>query len=77
MSATETKDLGSIPGWVKPIIIKNWYLQLPCLTFSIERDSVPPPSVVNRWAGGTLTRKRQGTFVVSGQGNLVNKMQLQ
>ena len=32
--AYETVDSGSIPGRVKPKTSKNWYLQLPCLTFS-------------------------------------------
>ena len=34
-SATETVDLGSIPGWVKPNAMKNWYSQLSCLTLAI------------------------------------------
>ena len=30
--------------------LNNWHSQLPCLTFSIKRDSVKPPSwVVDRW----------------------------
>ena len=32
-SATKTVDLALIPGRVKPRT-KNWYSQLPCLTFS-------------------------------------------
>ena len=42
---------------------KNWYSQLPCLTFSIKKDSVkPPPCLVDRWAGGNLTRKTNHTW---------------
>ena len=33
-SATETMDMGSILGY------KNWYSQVPYLTFSNKRDSV-------------------------------------
>ena len=33
-SATETVDSGSIPGRVKIKDYKNWYSQLPCLTFN-------------------------------------------
>ena len=45
---------------------KNWYSQLSCLTFSIKRNSVkPPPCVVDRWAGGSLTRRPKGPFAVS------------
>ena len=43
-------------------------VQLPqqCLTFSIKRDSVkPPPCVVDRSAGGSLTRRPKGPFAVS------------
>ena len=37
---------------------KNWYSQLPCLTFSIKRDGMkPPPLVVHKSAGGSLTRR--------------------
>ena len=37
---------------------KNWYSQLPCLTFSIKRDGMkPPPRVVHKSAGGSLTRR--------------------
>ena len=65
-SATEAVDSGSIPGRVKPKNYKNWYSQLSCLTFSIKRDSVkPPPCVVDRWAGGSLTRRPKGPFAVS------------
>ena len=61
-SATEAVDSGSIPGQD----YKNWYSQLSCLTFSIKRDSVkPPPCVVDRWAGGSLTRRPKGPFAVS------------
>ena len=44
----------------------KWYSQLPCLAFSHTRDSVkPPPCVVDRWAGGSLTRKPKDPFAVS------------
>ena len=46
-SATETVDSGSIPNRVEPKTIKSdWYSQLPCLTFSNQRDSVKPPTCV-------------------------------
>ena len=35
---------------------KNWYSQLPCLTYSIIRDKVKHPMyVADRWAIGSLT----------------------
>ena len=53
-SAIETVVTGLIPGRVKPKTIKNWYSQLPCLTFN-KRDSVkPPPCVGSRCVGGSL-----------------------
>ena len=65
-SSTEAVDLGLIPGRVKPKDYKNWYLQLPCLTFSNQRDSAKPPScVMDRWAGRSLSRKPKGPFAVS------------
>ena len=57
-SADETVNSGSVPGRVKDS--KNWYLLLPCLTFSIERDSVKPPSYVvevGRWQLGWKTAR--------------------
>ena len=40
--------------------------QLPCLTFSIKRDNVKPsPCVVDRWVGGSLTRRQKDPFAVS------------
>ena len=59
-SATAAKTIGSgsIPGWVKSKTIKIGICSFSCLTFGIERDSVkPPPCVVDRWAGGSLTRE--------------------
>ena len=65
-SATEAVDSGSIPGWVKPKTIKIGIHSFPCLTFSNQRDCVkPPPCVVDRWAGGSLTRRPKGPFAVS------------
>ena len=56
-SATEMVDLGSIPGRVYSNYT-NWYSQLPCLTFSIKRDSVkPPPCVVDRWQLDLKTKR--------------------
>ena len=44
---------------------KNWYSQLICLTFGIERDNVKPPScVVDKWAGGSLIRRPKVPFAV-------------
>ena len=51
--ATETVDSGSIPGRVKPKIIKLVFTA-PCLPISIKKDSVKPiPCVVDRWACGS------------------------
>ena len=59
-----TEAIDSPSGQTKDY--KDWYSQLPCLTFSNQRDSVkPPPCVVDRWAGGSLTRRPKGTFAVS------------
>ena len=56
---------------------KNWSSQLPCLTFSIKRDSVKPqPCVVDRWAGGSWTRRPKGPSAVPWQGKFVNNMQI-
>ena len=64
-STTEAIDFGSIPGRVIPKT-KNWYSQLSCLTLSIKRDSAkPPPCVVDRLTGGSLTRRPKGPFAVS------------
>ena len=68
-SATETVDWSSIltgisrtiPNRFKPFLLKIGF-QLPCLTFSIMK---PPPCVVDRWAGGSLTRRPKRPFVVS------------
>ena len=46
VSATETVESGSIPGPGITKDYKNWYSQLPCLTFSNKRDSVKPPPCV-------------------------------
>ena len=70
-SATETVDSGLIPGRVKTKDSKTWHSQLPCLTFSIERDSVkPPPCVVDRWAGGSLTRRPKVSFALFPSSNV-------
>ena len=58
-SATETADLGSIPGRVKPKALKVDIYRFTSflLTFSIKRDSVKPPSYeVDWWAGSSLSR---------------------
>ena len=90
MCGTEAVDPSSIPGQVKPkttkigihsflavlvfvftVNIKNWYSQ-----FSSKRVSVkPPPYVVDRRAGGSVTRRPKDTktSLSSGQGKLVNK----
>ena len=68
-SATETVDLGSILSWGQIKDYKNWYSQLTYLTFSNLKDSVkPPPCVVDRWAGGILTRRPKDPFAVFGLG---------
>ena len=73
-SATETVNSGSIPGRVKPKTIKIGIHSFPA-TFSNKRDSVkPPPCVVDRWAGGSLTRRQKVPSLSPGQGNLVNEM---
>ena len=57
--ATETVDSGSIPGWIKPTTIKNWYSQLPSLMF-VQNEKVgvkPPPCVLDRWAHCMLKNK--------------------
>ena len=49
-SATQTVNLCSILRSSQTKYKINWYLQLPCLTFSVIRDRVKPPSyVVDRW----------------------------
>ena len=65
VSATEAVDwFDSWSGQIKDY--KTWYSQLSCLTFSNYRDSVePPPCVVDRWAGGSLTRRPKSPFAVS------------
>ena len=69
--ATDTVYFRSIPCHVKVKTKKNWYSQFSCLTFSIERDRVkPPPCVVDRWAGGSLTRKPKCPFAGSWQRQL-------
>ena len=76
-SATGTLDSGSIPGRVKPKTIKIGIYSVYAVRSTLKRDSVkPPPSVVNRWAGGSVTRIPKSLFAVSwppGQGNLANK----
>ena len=63
---TETVDSGSIPGWVESKTIKLVFIAFPAWRAAIKRDSVkPPPCVVNRWAGGSLTRRLKGPFAVS------------
>ena len=56
-SVTEAVDSSSIPGRVKTNTIK----------FGIHSFSAvkPPPCVVDRWAGGSLTRRPKGPFAVS------------
>ena len=64
--AAETEDLGSIPRRVKSNTIKIWCSLLPCLTFSIKKNSVKPPScVVDKRVGYSFTRRPQGLFAVS------------
>ena len=56
-SATETADLVFIPCQIEPKPIR-WYSQLPCLTFSIKRESAKRLScVVDRWQLDTTTSK--------------------
>ena len=70
--ATLTVDLGSIPGWVKSKTIKIGIpiSNLLCLTFSNKMGQrellykASTSSVVDRWAGGSLTRIPIDTFAV-------------
>ena len=74
-SAAGTVGLGFIAGPVQTKDYKNWHSHLLCLTFSIERNSVKPPTYgVDRWAGGSLIRRPKDFFVVSGQDKLGNEM---
>ena len=58
--------VGQINDW------RNWYSQLPCLTFSNKRNSVKLSiCVVDWWAGGSLTRRPKDRLLSPGQGNLV------
>ena len=63
--ATGTLDSVLILGRINPKTI-NWYLQLPCTTFSIEENSVQPSlSVIYRWAIGSLTPTPKYPYAVS------------
>ena len=65
-STSEMVDSGSILNWVKTKDDNNWYSQLTCLMLSMKRDNMKlPPSVINSWAGGSLTPRPKGHFVVS------------
>ena len=45
---------------------KNRCSQLPCLTFSITRNSENPPlCVVDMWTGSSVIRRQRGPFAVS------------
>ena len=62
-SAIETSTLVRFPTG-KSTDYKNCYSQLPFLTFSRKRIVKFPPCVVDRWAGGSLTRRWKGPFAV-------------
>ena len=76
-SVTETVDLGSISGRVKPKTIKNGIHSVPARRSGIKRDSMKTPQcVVDRWTSGSLIRKPKGPFAVVWPRlytNLVNK----
>ena len=62
--AIETVNSGSIPGWIKPNTIKIGIHNFPARRSAIKRDSVKPPScLVDRWAGGSLTRKPKDLYL--------------
>ena len=46
---------------------QNWYLPLPCAGGSVIKgnSAQPPPCEVDRWVGGSLTRRQKGPFAVS------------
>ena len=61
----KTVDSGSISGRSNQRQQKLVFT-LSCLTFTNQRDSVKPPlCVVDRWAGGSLTRRPKSPFAVS------------
>ena len=66
-SATKTVDSGSIPGQVKPMTI---------FTLSNKKGQCEASTVVvDKWAGGNLTRRPKGpTSLSPDQGNLAKKM---
>ena len=70
MSATETVYSGSIPDWVSPKAIKigiHSFSTVQQLCGSVK----PSPCVVEKWAGGSLTRRPKGPLAVSWPRQLV------
>ena len=65
-SATETIDLGLIPGRVKLKTIKIGTNSFPAWRSAIKRDNMKPLScVVGSWEDGSLTQRPKGPFAVS------------
>ena len=64
-SATETEDAASIPARVKPKTTKIDRHGFSARRSVIEKMCEAPPCVVDRWTGGSLTRKPKGSFTVS------------
>ena len=62
--ATERVDSGSIPGRVKPNTFKSDIHSFPSGNSAIK-EVKPPQYVVDKWAGGSLTQRPQGSSVVS------------
>ena len=59
------EDLASIPGRVKPKTLKLVILGFLAGRSAFKKDGVKlPPCVVDRWAGGSLTRKPKSHFAV-------------
>ena len=64
-SDSELVDSASIFDWVKPKTIKINIHSFLAWRSAIKRESVKlPPCVVDRWAGGSLTWRSQGHFIV-------------
>ena len=72
-SAAETVDLGSIPDRVKPKNTKIGISQRSAIKRTVCTMQ-PPPCVVNRRAGGSLTRRSEASTLSADHGNLENKM---
>ena len=72
-SASEKLESASIPGRIKTKDYKNWYLQLPCFTFSIE-GQCEASTVYGRQVVTLLEDRLKALSLSLGQGNLVNKM---